>query len=316
MYYGNTESYEKMELLSIFGIYTLPLKVNLTKTPQIDLKGKSVLWANAEDFNFVVSGPGVSANNTTHKITGNSIGTVNVTATHKVTGRVTTFKAVVCQYEATVNNYYDKGYIVANESDVQKCKEKLNEYMLNVAGKFAELFGLYINYSTPQYFESQLDKCKGTVTEDNKDTLCEHSNNDALLEDISGYVSGSDTVTNVYWTNHKVIYTNEYGVEFENRSVSSGYYILMLDTIDFMRPLTLFHELCHQYEVKDHYHEDDETGENEVCSNQAYGCSECAIVEKRSSECIMCDGTRSLGTVPLMCEDCMEDVRLHLEDHH
>ena len=315
MYYGNANGYEKRELLSDFSVDTMPLKEGIFKTPQINPGRSNVLWANPEDFNFSVSSTNVTVNNTTHQITGNSIGIVTVTATHKVTGRVTTFKAIVCEYEATVLNYYDNGYCVYEGKLQVQCAKDISEYTYQVSLKFAEIFSLYLNYGTPQYFESALDKAKGTVTTANIDTLYECSNDTSAWEDISDYAPGNKTVTSIYWTNHKIIYTNEYGVESDNRSFSKGYYVLMLQRQYASREKTLFHELCHQYGVMDHYHEEDATGTNNLCSNYDYGCSECGGI-KRSKQCIMYTHPSTLDETPLICEDCKTDLMEHIGDHH
>lgn len=73
--------------------------------------------------------------------------------------------------------------------------------------------------------------------------------------------------------------------------------------------------MCHQYGVKDHYHENNATGTNTTCKNAEYGCSECGT-EKRSKDCIMYKGDRSLTSEPLLCDDCQYNLLTHLVADH
>ena len=125
---------------------------------------------------------------------------------------------------------------------------------------------------------------------------------------------GNPLLTNAYWTGHHT--TSDIG---ENRSFSIGEYgIYMLGLYDSSnREMNsqgvLMHELNHQYDAPDHYHEwlDDA---HTVCRGGVY-CS-CCGTNPRPYSCIMCNSRTDILRNDIICEGCKSDMISHLEGHH
>lgn len=227
---------------------------------------------------------------------------------------------MVCEYEATVNNYYDLGYCEYYGESEPISKSAINGYTYEVSLVFAEQLGLYLNYGVPQYFESDIDICKAGNASSDIDTLCTHSgtihtDRDNVREDIEDYVNGSNKITNIYWTGHNIKSVATSGEVNYNRSCSWDEYILILRQPVYVREeasqAVLLHELCHQYGAPDHYHEFDSEG---VCKFRDI-CSQCGE-NKGSEKCIMFDSGRDIDSNNIMCSGCKADMLEHLEDHH
>lgn len=218
-------------------------------------------------------------------------------------------------YEATVNNYYDKGYFVRYGESENVSKSKINGYINNVGNRYMELFGLNITINNAEYYNSIIDQCKGNVTISNIDALCtdvtNHTERSNLIWDFNGNISGSNLLTNALWTGHRITTDNL----DNNRSCSAEYGIFMLSLYDssnrtYNSESVLMHELNHQYGVPDHYHEI----VNGECKNKSI-CSECGVT-KRPKNCIMNLGRTDINRDDVMCEYCKDDMVNHLDNHH
>ena len=71
------------------------------------------------------------------------------------------------------------------------------------------------------------------------------------------------------------------------------------------------HEMNHQFDVSDHYHD----VVNNVCQNREF-CSTCGL-DARDSNCIMNKSDSiSINNNDVLCDDCKEEMISHLESHH
>ena len=233
-------------------------------------------------------------------------------------------------FNATVNIYYDMGYCVRYDETIEEAEESISKYMEAVAEIFEEQFGLQINYRV-SFYNSPIDQCKGEVTQDNIDTLCEHTldhtNKENMMHNFMKDYPGSSTVTTLYWTGHGLSLEDGMGDGNGSCSWYNSVFLLGTDTDENERNRKsyrgLLHELCHQYGVYDHYH----TGENDIkddkgnvieirpCENAKYECSYCADI-KRNNDCVMGNATELNKNMLWICEDCAKEIMEHLEKHH
>lgn len=219
-------------------------------------------------------------------------------------------------YAATVNNYYDMGYPVRYNESESISKSIINGYLDDVNDRYLEILGLSLSNNGTQYFNSIADTCKGTVTSSNINTLCAHSANHTaamnIAYDFITYYQGTNVLTNVYWTGHRV--TDSIG---NNRSFSwgtNGIYMLELcssSNREYNSKSVLMHELNHQYGAPDHYHEILDDGS---CRGGIY-CSTCGS-SARPSTCIMCACRMDITDDNVICDGCRDQMIAHLEDHH
>ena len=100
-YYGNTAEHDRQELSSGFDVKDVIVNIGETVAVDIDEVPSHALWTYASDFTFShTSGTygHVSISSPDNTFSGFSTGIATYTATHKVTGRTTTFKVYVDRY--------------------------------------------------------------------------------------------------------------------------------------------------------------------------------------------------------------------------
>lgn len=226
-----------------------------------------------------------------------------------------------CEFNATVNMYFDNGYPIRYGETQAASRTALDGYMQNIAARYEQLFNLRIQYNNAAYFQSAIDDCKGTVTSSNVDTLCSHSGTihtdlNNVNKNFNSSVTGSNTITNVYWSGHKIACDYGTGTIDYNRCCSAGTNVMMIEisspsdrTLDSQG--ILMHELNHQYGAPDHYHEILSSGK---CRGGAI-CSTCGTT-KRPSSCIMYQSRINISTSTVICTGCQIDIANHLNDHH
>ncbi len=190
-----------------------------------------------------------------------------------------------------------------------------------ISDRYREFLGLDFIYST-NYYNSGVDQCKGTVTSSNIDSLCGHTSNHTGYQSVKSSFtsdsSASNTLTDAYWTGHKIdttgmgrVYTTSY-----NRSFSSRFRIYMLElcnstNCEYNSKSVLMHKLNHQYGAPDHYHEILADG---TCRGGAL-CSVCGS-NPRPATCIMCQGCMDITSDNVICDGCKGQMITHLEGHH
>ena len=79
--------------------------------------------------------------------------------------------------------------------------------------------------------------------------------------------------------------------------------------------LTLAHEINHQLNAPDHYHNTKRVGDTIICSSGNL-CSDCSHdIQKRSKECIMYKSVIDIFNGNFVCKECLNDI---LDDmtHH
>lgn len=216
------------------------------------------------------------------------------------------------KYTATINNYYDLGYLQRYNQNENEAINSINEYSLAVAERYMELFGLYVNYGDAVYYESSADICKLSIQNADVDTLCphqetNHTDRNTLLNDFKQNNEINVGCTNILWSGHRITSEAANGNLEYNRSVYSGNTILMInicgnDNRNQKSMSVLMHELNHQYGAKDHYHEEDETGN---CKN--VNCSICDG-ELYPSSCIMNSTNGSILSPDVICNSCRNDI--------
>jgi len=224
-------------------------------------------------------------------------------------------------YTATVKNYYDSGYFIRYSESEATSRSSINSYTSTVSQVYLKTLGLLINSNTPQYYNSPVDQCKGTVTSTNIDTLCSHSgiihtDRSNVISSFNSSCTGNNITTNILWTCHKIksIASNEH-VNY-NRSCSSGYCVYVLEISSANDSVVhsqgvLLHELNHQYGARDHYHEEDANGNckfSDICSQ----CGE----NPRPGSCIMANSRQDINSSQIICSGCKQDIINHLKDHH
>ena len=227
----------------------------------------------------------------------------------------------IVNYAATVNNYYDKGYCVRYGENESTSRAEINNYNVAVAQVYLRLFGLLLYSNGAQYYNSPIDQCKGTVSASNIDTLCSHAgvihtDRNNVISSFKSYCSGNNTTTNVLWSCHKIKSIASNGNVNYNRSCSTGFYLYILKiTTGNSRTIysqgVLLHELNHQYGAKDHYHEEISPG---VCKF-ADACSTCGT-NPRPASCIMNNSRQDVNSPQIICNECIQDIIAHLDDHH
>ena len=257
------------------------------------------------------------------------------------------------KYTLTVNHYYDEGFAArfgSNTTDV------LNYAQVETAKMMLDVFGLLCVQNTYSY-TSVCDTCKNTGYSDSEledvlDSSCVCGGSSCLTRDRireqlsvpdNDLIQGSKTSTTVFWTGHRMDGNERscswWDGENPNTVVMTMYKSFPYDeekgtstaySYAYQRNLeasTLFHELCHQFEVFDHYcrfdaGDDIKTEEVTACSNP--GCDKCKNSENDTNfggtvrECAM-GSTYLLSehtAESILCSDCVESIVAHLENHH
>ena len=213
-----------------------------------------------------------------------------------------------------VKNYYDQGYNVR----VGNALTAIQGYHDVVNIKFENIFGIRLIESIEMY-SSRCDACKisqyGAVTAGSLDLSCSHSpkclNTASLRTDIlTQKGAGNDTITIVAWTGHQM---SDYENDRSNSSSSTNSVIITPNSSSSYE-FTLLHELSHQLGAHDHYCYG--TSGDEPCDNEF--CDECCFGYAEPRECVM--GKRmNLSAYPedeLYCDDCIEIISSHTQDHH
>lgn len=220
---------------------------------------------------------------------------------------------------AEVFLFYDIGYPVFFNESVSDSEAAINFYMQAVADRFQELVGLDITVHNASYFESALDTCKGTVTSDNINAVCthaaDHDARDSVIADFTSHFTESSTRTYVFWSGHQIESVASSGAIDLNRSCSTGAFVFLLRRTSTVSRFTfstgtLMHELCHQYGVRDHYHEPLENGEckfSDICS---------VCTGNRPATCIMYNSQQDITADTILCDGCKAELLEHLLAGH
>ena len=168
------------------------------------------------------------------------------------------------------------------------------------------------------------DLCKGTVTSNNIDTMCNHSGTihterGSVISSFKNSHQGNNVTTNLLWSCHKIVSTATNGNLNYNRSCSSETSIFLISRSEaakraFNSKGVLMHELTHQYGAKDHYHELANKNDPESCKFKER-CSECGL-NPRPMSCIMYQTSIDIWKDNVICPACKEDILAHLEGHH
>jgi len=227
-------------------------------------------------------------------------------------------------YYAQVYSHFDDGYSVYYGETRTDSINRLNGYLSEIAARYYALFGLTILFDGASYYNSPIDVCKGTVTSSNINTLCTHSGTihterSNVISSFNSHFSGSNTITNVLWSDHRITSTATNGTINYNRSCSSGTSIIMIERSstsvrDRDSKSVLMHELNHQYGARDHYHELADSSDPTSCKFKDI-CSECGT-NPRPSSCIMNLGRVDISNSDVICSDCQTDILSHLAGHH
>jgi hypothetical protein len=252
------------------------------------------------------------------------------------------------EFEAFVNHWFDGGYSLYYNETAGTSSTTINGYQKSVSEMYLELFGLEIKKTNAREFTSIIDTCKHpNNNRANIDTLCTHYPDDHYDSDDPDYDPdewhpddhtnslhlawnflqanpGSNTETNILWSGHKTTWDSG-----DNRSFSWGTVIANIDrfrAIERTRSseALLKHELNHQYDVRDHYHEEEAPGDEETCMNRDI-CSRCKQPGFRPDTCIMfmyVKDVESIDRFDIICGDwesdmgCKGELASHLSDHH
>lgn len=218
------------------------------------------------------------------------------------------------KYAAFVNNYYDYGFTVRYGITESQAKTRIYNYTEEVANRYEEIFNLRLYHNaSPEYFNSLVDQCKGTVTTENIGVLCEHEEHKSATNVCGNFLDtrlnrDQKTITNAYWTGHS------FGDGYNDRSFSWYDMIFMSgqSRTESQQKGTLMHELNHQFGASDHYH-NAEVGA--ICDRKY--CSTCGGEYARPSDCVMNLGRYvDIYSDDVLCVGCMNEIKEHLSDHH
>ena len=324
---GKTSSYYKRYVAPNETLTLADLEINAAVySPTTN--SQSVTWSSSNPTAAMV-------NSTTGAVTGiNPGGTTTITARTTLNG-VTYSKSYtlyVTSYYLELYSRFDDGYAVFYGETRSQSADMIYEYTHIVDRRCRELFGLNLVLHHPTYYASALDLCKGTVTSGNLHNDCPHAAAqvnpvdhvfvDSVQNDFEAHFSGHDTLSNIFWTCHKIItYKSDSNIEF-NRSYSAGTYVFMLDNSnpiyrDDRTLATLMHELNHQFGAHDHYHDTYKENGEVLCKNKQ-NCSVCGE-NKRPGTCIM--GNKDVTGIDIfattiLCDACKNDIMVHLNMCH
>ncbi|MBQ8523235.1 MAG: S-layer homology domain-containing protein [Clostridia bacterium] len=266
------------------------------------------------------------------------------------------------KYYATVNNYFDGGLLVMLNQGISPTSTQINGYMDEVAARYLELFDLEISRNNAEYFCSIIDSCKGVDHPERLREYCNHEGNQhsvlfkysddpaddnyaVLSENFNTVTSpaGSNVLTKVYWTAHKVKRFYDSSEECI-RARSYLYNVYMIDYIKVTDETTqaeinswintffttsvygrIMHELNHQYGAPDHYHEQTDNnirsckraisnGGDGFCSDS--NCNSINGTQYRPATCIMNTSYGDISPSDIICSDCKSEIITHLNSHH
>ncbi len=304
------------------------IKQGQTHAIEISTKIPSnAIWCEPSDFEYSTEYAGVTINDTTNTVTGESACSAYVRAVHKVTGRTSYhFTCYVCEYVVEAHCKYDTGFILkfgnGNESSGVI---KINEEMKYIKEFYAEKFSVYIDYDI-EHYQSLLDESKddGNVTLENIDATYdpENPNNDLLDSNIRADFTSDFNVlnsneVNILWTGHNSYTYVDDGIEetitdddddqtvlekldlYSNRCYYFEQRIYMTQTVNKQ---TLAHEFAHFLGAPDHYHEGDD---NTTCSNER--CTVCNTSQDNPYKeyCLMGE---EQGEGDMFCDQCSIDI--------
>lgn len=222
-------------------------------------------------------------------------------------------------YNATLNNFYDRGYYIRYGETYQQSEALIKEYSTAVSKRYMEIFGLSLCVNDTSYFGSAIDACKGLVNSANIDVTCEHTDREAVISNFKSSHEGDQITTNAFWSGHKIQSTASSGVINNNRSCSDGTAIFMLGIwLDSSRTQNsqgvLLHELAHQFGAGDHYHEPTKEDDDSTCKFKDV-CSVCNP-NQRPQSCIMYQSHTDITATNVICDYCRYDILAHLQQHH
>lgn len=235
----------------------------------------------------------------------------------------------------TISHFIDQGYSLYNQETYDESAAMISQFQDTVSMVMQQLVGIKIEYNIYNGTNySQIERCKadgGTLDYSHIDDECvSHTPACSDINVLSTQFAsrlilyGNRSMTNVLWSNHKIVSVNSP----DNRSMSfyTGIlnYILMLERTDPTQYNALYHrvknhtgvflhEFAHQLQASDHYHEVDEDGNcirPEICSgdhNQG--------PLKRPSYCIMNNSRQEINLnniENLFCPDCLNEMRVFL----
>ena len=242
-------------------------------------------------------------------------------------------------HNITVNHYYDNGQTTRYDDALSK----ISEVQLALKMYFAQIFGVDITSTTPQYYPTLADLCKVAVTMSNIDDICEKWEHRYTTEEINGQIyycyctdresyidefnaDGNSTTTNILWSGHAIrsrspSTDDEIGIiTYTSRSCSLDRAIFMLKEYDDIK--TLVHEMAHQYGAKDHYCElvNGTCKFSDRCNNPVHNHDES---KRRDGWCVMDNdglngvsywsdiGERNIDEI--FCADCINDILTYLK---
>ena len=239
------------------------------------------------------------------------------------------------QYSYTLHHYYDHGYDARFTDNNSTALEKIKIYHNAVSERLMQIFGV-ITYGEYSLFESSADLCKKmmygeddyldyVVLEEN----CSHGENSSNIHltrtDLQDDLSRSNILTSVVWTGY-IMPGPKSSVSFERSIVMTPLYTTEKNANDKYLNLSnwnevkwnsiysFIHEVGHTLGAPDHYCYD---SENRPCYNNY--CDVC-VNNTAKRECIMsCYPRKNIDEISnedLFCQDCLQTIRAHLEDHH
>ena len=251
-------------------------------------------------------------------------------------------------YEAELVNYFDKGYYKGYGESQSSSINSIDSYSDAVAQRYKDLFGLNLSFESAEYYPSQLDTCKGTVTTSNVSSPCVHtlSRHDFLFKrsgdtytpistHFKNYVSsngtpGSYKLANAYWSNHSTYYYSD--LTDHNRSCNySSFYLYIYGLFSNSERTrnsegVLMHEFNHFIGAIDHYHEKVNSNDITTCKrrienggNGYCSCQECNSTNGtiyRPSTCIMNVSRQDISSPTIICGFCFADIQAHLENYN
>ena len=210
-------------------------------------------------------------------------------------------------HNINVNTYFDKGFkIIYGSSNDNTSKSKTLDIVSQCEDLYLELFQLKHINSAAGYRASLCDICKGTVSANNINSPCPHTENHTYWENVAAHFADSETFSSyqkgVLFVGNKTFYLDgnesglscSYGPTFGNRQ---GHMLIMklYDPSEYVskQGMVYAHELAHQYNAPDHYCSlyKDANGK-EKCRNAAYcshpeHTSDSGNKQCRSEYCIM-----------------------------
>ena len=228
------------------------------------------------------------------------------------------------QYRANAYNYFDMGYPVRYGESSSDAANNINSYIDAVSKQYLSLFNLNINAPAATYYQSPIDICKGTVSHSNIDKLCTHgetihTERSNVISDFNTSHVGNSQTSYILWSCHKITSTATNGSINYNRSCSYGTGIFLIEiSSTYNREQNskgvLMHELNHQYNAKDHYHELADNTDLNSCKFKEI-CSLCGN-NPRPSSCIMNQSRIDITNPDVICHECRKDIIAHLDKHH